>query len=147
MTALVTGGADGIGAGITERLAREGMRVVIADLDEEAGDALAARVGGSFVRADVATSAGVRAAVDAACRLPGRMGVLVNNAGGIEDPCLPAADPAKWEGTLPSGSPAPARRRGGLRASEQPVSYAAHRAGTGWPGRWPRWLRGSRAAR
>src|SRR6266700_843262 len=40
-TALVTGGADGIGAGIAERLAREGMHVVIADLDEEAGPASA----------------------------------------------------------------------------------------------------------
>ncbi len=100
VTALVTGGADGIGAGIAERLAAKGMHVVIADLDDKAGAAAAARIGGSFVRADVATRAGVRTAIDTACRLPGRVGVLVNNAGGIEGPCFPAADPAKWEYTL-----------------------------------------------
>ena len=95
-TALVTGGADGIGAGIAERLAAEGMHVVIADLDEKAGPATAARIGGSFVPADVTTGAGVRTAVDAA----GPVSVLVNNAGGIEEPCFPAADPAKWQQTL-----------------------------------------------
>jgi NAD(P)-dependent dehydrogenase (short-subunit alcohol dehydrogenase family) len=99
-TALVTGGADGIGAGITERLAAEGMRVVVADLDQAAGEATAGRTGGTFIRADVATEAGVRTAVDAARQPPGRLRVVVNNAGGIEDPCYPAADPAKWERTL-----------------------------------------------
>jgi NAD(P)-dependent dehydrogenase (short-subunit alcohol dehydrogenase family) len=92
VTALVTGGADGIGGGIAERLAAEGMRVVIADRDERAGPAAAARIGGSFVAADVGSQAGVRAAVAAA----GPVGVLVNNAGGIEEPSFPAADPARW---------------------------------------------------
>jgi NAD(P)-dependent dehydrogenase (short-subunit alcohol dehydrogenase family) len=100
MTALVTGGAGGIGAGIAERLAGAGMHVVIADLDQNAGQATAARIGGSFVHADVATKAGVRMAVDTACRRPGRVGVLVNNAGGVEGSCFPAVDPAKWEHTL-----------------------------------------------
>jgi NAD(P)-dependent dehydrogenase (short-subunit alcohol dehydrogenase family) len=94
--ALVTGGADGIGAGIAERLAAEGARVVIADLDKKAGQATATRIGGSFVRADVASVADLRMAVEAA----GQVGVLVNNAGGIEDPCFPAAELAKWQHTL-----------------------------------------------
>jgi NAD(P)-dependent dehydrogenase (short-subunit alcohol dehydrogenase family) len=95
-TALVTGGADGIGAGIAERLAAEGMHVVIADRDGETGPVTAERVGGTFIRTDLADRAGVHAAVDAA----GPVGVLVNNAGGVEEPCFPAAEPAKWEQTL-----------------------------------------------
>lgn len=99
-TALVTGGAAGIGAGIADRLAAEGMQVVIADLDEQTGRETAARIGGSFVRADITTAAGVRTAVDTAGRLPGRVGVLVNNAGGVEGPGFPASDPAQWQLTL-----------------------------------------------
>jgi len=85
LTALVTGGAAGIGAGIAERLAAEGMHVVIADLDDRQGPITAERVGGSFLRTDLANRADVHAAVDAA----GPVGVLVNNAGGIEEPCFP----------------------------------------------------------
>ncbi len=95
-TALVTGGAAGIGAGIAERLAAEGMHVIIADLDDRQGPILAERIGGSFVRTDLADRAGVRAAVDAA----GPVGVLVNNAGGTEEPHFPEADLAGWERAL-----------------------------------------------
>lgn len=96
LTALVTGGAAGIGAGIAQRLAAEGMDVVIADLDREAGAGTAAGIGGTFVQADVATEAGVRSAVDASLGRPSRLGVLVSNAGGFAEPCFPGADPARW---------------------------------------------------
>src|ERR1700720_1026019 len=96
LTALVTGGAAGIGAGIAERLAMEGMHVVVADLDERSGSMMAERTSGSFLRTDLANPAGLRAAVDP----PGPVAVLVNKAGGIEEPCFPAAEPTKWEQTL-----------------------------------------------
>ena len=96
LTALVTGGAAGIGAGIAERLAAEGMHVVIADLDDRQGPITAERIGGSFLRSDLADRADVHAAVDAA----GPVGVLVNNAGGTEEPHFPAADPARWQRAL-----------------------------------------------
>ena len=77
-TALVTGGAEGIGAGIAERLAAEGMHVVIADRDEQTGPVTAERIGGSFLRTDVANRADIAAAVAAA----GPVGVLVKQRRG-----------------------------------------------------------------
>lgn len=51
--ALVTGGASGIGRATSERLAEEGARVIVADLDEPGGKAVASRIGGEFARLDV----------------------------------------------------------------------------------------------
>lgn len=77
---IITGGASGLGAGTARLLAEAGARVVIADLNEAAGQALAAETGGRFVRCDVASEADGQAVVAAAQSL-GRLAGLVNCAG------------------------------------------------------------------
>lgn len=79
--AIVTGAASGIGLACAERLAADGMKVVIADVNEKAGAEHARRLGGTFVAADLATRAGCRKLVDAALKSHGTVHVLVNNAG------------------------------------------------------------------
>ncbi|MBB3013676.1 SDR family NAD(P)-dependent oxidoreductase [Cupriavidus alkaliphilus] len=77
---IITGGASGLGAGSARLLAESGARVVIADLNEAAGQALAAETGGQFVRCDVTSDADGQAAVAAAQSL-GRLAGLINCAG------------------------------------------------------------------
>ncbi|UDF33573.1 UNVERIFIED_ORG: 3-hydroxyacyl-CoA dehydrogenase [Shinella sp. XGS7] len=77
---IVTGGASGLGEGTARMLAREGAKVVIADLQVERGEALAAELGGAFVKADVSQEADGQAVVAKAVSLGKLMG-LVNCAG------------------------------------------------------------------
>lgn len=77
---IVTGGASGLGAGTARMLAEAGGKVVIADLNEAAGTALAKELGGQFIKCDVSAEADGQAAVDAAQKL-GRLAGLVNCAG------------------------------------------------------------------
>src|SRR6185436_10237828 len=79
--ALVTGAASGIGLACAERLAADGMKVVLADVNEKAGAEHAKRLGGSFVAADLTQRAGCRKLVDETLRAHGTVHVLVNNAG------------------------------------------------------------------
>ncbi|QTD90459.1 3-hydroxyacyl-CoA dehydrogenase [Burkholderia anthina] len=77
---LITGGASGLGAGTARMLAQAGGKVVLADLNETAGTALANELGGVFVRCDVSSETDAQAAVDAATRA-GTLRGLVNCAG------------------------------------------------------------------
>ena len=81
--AIVTGAGSGFGAGIAERFAREGARVVLADIDEAAAKAVAARIGSAAVavRTDVSKAADVDALLAAALAAFGAVHVVVNNAG------------------------------------------------------------------
>lgn len=82
-TAIVTGGARGIGLAIARRYIAEGARVVIADIEEGAGKAAAAQLGAAarFVRTDVGAAGDARNVVAEACGISGDLDVLVNNAG------------------------------------------------------------------
>lgn len=79
--AAVFGGASGLGEASARRLAAEGAHVVIADLNEERGSALADEIGGSFVRTDVTNGDEVQAAVDRAAEAPQGLRVSVTCAG------------------------------------------------------------------
>src|SRR5436305_1941414 len=79
--ALVTGGASGIGAATARRLAAEGARVAIADLDLSGARDVAGELDGAAVEMDVADTASVRAGVALAAEAVGPADVLVNNAG------------------------------------------------------------------
>ena len=83
--ALVTGGASGIGAGICSAYVAEGASVVIADIDDERGSALAAELGKHAVyrRVDVTDEDAIAGAVQAAVSEFGALDTLVNNAGAV----------------------------------------------------------------
>ncbi len=84
ISAIVTGGASGLGAATARRLAREGVKVGIFDLNREGGEALAAEIGGAFARVDVTSDEDVAAGFAAVRAAIGQERILVNCAGGGE---------------------------------------------------------------
>jgi NAD(P)-dependent dehydrogenase (short-subunit alcohol dehydrogenase family) len=79
--ACITGGAGGIGRASARRFASEGAKVVVADLADDEGTALAEEIGGLYVHADVTDAASVEAMYAAAIERFGGLHVLFNNAG------------------------------------------------------------------
>ena len=78
---IITGGAQGIGEACARRFAREGARVVLADVDDARGQPLANALGALYVHCDVGDSAQVNAMVAQTMAAHGRIDVLVNNTG------------------------------------------------------------------
>ena len=78
---IVTGGSQGIGEACARRFATEGAHVVLADVDDAKGAALAAELGALYVHCDVGDKSQVDALVAATLQAHGRIDVLVNNAG------------------------------------------------------------------
>ncbi len=81
VSAVVSGGASGLGEATVRALAAEGAKVVVADLNEDRGKALADEVGGVFVKTDVSNEEQVQAAVQAAVDTGAPLRVIVNSAG------------------------------------------------------------------
>lgn len=79
--AIISGGASGLGEGAARALAAAGSTVVIADLNEDRGKAVATEIGGDFVKTDVSDEASVTAAVDVAASRPHPLRIVVNCAG------------------------------------------------------------------
>jgi NAD(P)-dependent dehydrogenase (short-subunit alcohol dehydrogenase family) len=105
--ALITGGASGMGRVASALFAREGARVVLTDVADEAGEATAAEIrdgGGeaAYVHADVSREADAKAMVDAAVDRFGGLHVLYNNAGVMlpEDGSVDTTDERIWDITL-----------------------------------------------
>ncbi|MBZ0128003.1 MAG: SDR family NAD(P)-dependent oxidoreductase [Rhodobacteraceae bacterium] len=80
-TAIISGGASGLGEAVTRNLAASGAKVCLFDLNAERGEALAAELGGTFVKVDVSDVDSVEAGFAAARAAQGQERIMVNCAG------------------------------------------------------------------
>src|SRR5947208_3899254 len=99
-TVLITGAARGAGAAAARRLARDGARLVLSDVDGVGVEKLAAELGGVAVRADVTNAADIARMVDEPYQRWGRLDVLFNNAGVIRLQPLLDVTEAEWNRVL-----------------------------------------------
>ena len=94
--ALVTGGASGIGAAISRRLAAEGAKVTIGDINTELADEVAGEISADVVKLDVTDLDSAKAAVEAT----GTLDILINNAGTDEFGFFTQTTPEQWDKVL-----------------------------------------------
>ena len=99
-TALVTGGGSGIGAATCRRLAAEGARVAVTDLNADSAGEVAAEVSGASFELDVRSTESIRSALSAAESELGPIDVLVNNAGYDEFAFFTQTDEGLWDRVL-----------------------------------------------
>jgi 3-oxoacyl-[acyl-carrier protein] reductase len=98
-TALVTGAASGIGRGIAKALAAEGARLVLSDIAEETGAALAHELGATFIAADLSDPTAPLRLFDAAVRALGSLSIFVHSGSPrrLESETILAVTQAEWD--------------------------------------------------
>lgn len=94
---IITGGAAGIGAATAIKFKEEGAKVIIWDLNEEKGKALAAELGADFDKVNTSNYADIEVAAKKVFDTYGRIDVLVNNAGITRDSSLKKMTPELWQ--------------------------------------------------
>lgn len=148
--ALITGAASGIGLAVTEALSAAGRTVVLADVNTEAGETAAQRLGGTFIQADLSRREGCKLLAETVLNKFGRCDILVNNAGIQHVAPIEDFPEEKWDFIINLMLTAPfllskyfwpsMRKRGwgrivninsahGLRASEFKVAYISAKHG------------------
>lgn len=95
--ALIIGAARGIGAGIAERFAEEGAHIVIGDVDGDAGQLTATRLGAKFVKLDVSNFDDNKNAVGVAVETYGTINILIQNAGIYPWNLIEKISPEEWD--------------------------------------------------
>ena len=98
--AVVTGGASGIGEGIVRRFCAEGATVLVADVDETNGAAVALECGAEFVRLDVSSEQAWSALAEKVRADYGHLDVMINNAGIVSNADIMTVDVATWNQLL-----------------------------------------------
>lgn len=94
---IITGGSAGIGAATAVKFAEEGAKVIIWDLDENKGKALAEKLQGVFIKVNTANYGEIEAAAKAVNDQFGRIDILINNAGITRDSTLKKMTPEQWQ--------------------------------------------------
>ncbi|OYQ87325.1 3-oxoacyl-ACP reductase [Wohlfahrtiimonas chitiniclastica] len=95
--ALVTGGAKGIGKGISEALSQAGAHVIIADIDEVAGTESAAIIHGEFIKMDVTDQQAVHQCFDEILKKHGRIDIVCSNTGIFPQATLDEMTEQDWD--------------------------------------------------
>lgn len=95
--ALVTGGAKGIGKGIAEALAEAGAKVIIADIDQSAGETTAQSIDGEFIVMDVTKQSTVIASIDGIVEKYGRLDIVCSNTGIFPQATLETMTEVDWD--------------------------------------------------
>lgn len=121
-TALITGAARGIGESIAEHFARQGARVIINDLNQDAADKVATRLGGLGIATDVADSTSVKKMFEQALEFTGgSLDILVNNAGisGLEGDNEAQSNIAKRAAATAEGEPEVAKDNSIIQTTDE----------------------------